>query len=30
MGYGLDLRHVKNAEIGFPAMELEQRIVISC
>lgn len=29
MGYGLDLAHVKNAQIGLPAMKLEQRIVVA-
>jgi hypothetical protein len=28
-GDGLDLGYVKNAEIGFPTMELEQRIMIT-
>src|SRR5437016_11946071 len=29
LGYGFDLRHVENAEIGFPALELEQRIMVA-
>src|SRR5688572_12602137 len=29
LGYRLDLRHVENAEIGFPAMKLEQRVMIA-
>lgn len=29
MWHGLDLAHVKNAEIGFPTIELKQRVVIA-
>src|SRR5215207_129436 len=29
MRYGLDLAHIKNAQIGLPPMKLKQRIVIA-
>ena len=29
LGYRLDLRHVENAQIRLPAMELEQRVMIA-
>src|SRR5688500_7043500 len=29
MRYGLDLAHIKDAQIGLPAMKLEERVVIA-
>jgi hypothetical protein len=29
MRYGLDLGHIKDAQIGLPAMKLEKRVVIA-
>ena len=29
MQYGLDLAHIKDAQIGLPAMTLKQRVVIA-
>ena len=29
MRYGLDLAHIKDAQIGLPAMKLEERVVVA-
>jgi len=29
MRYGLDLAHIEDAQIGLPAMKLEERVVIA-